>query len=115
MIDPKDDNPDRSQQYKLKKNSPAAVVVNTRTGEEQLLVDQVNENWRQLRLFKAALSDRDEVISKLHESIRERDKLNKSLNTRLSLMNKVKPWLYGLFGGAAGKLGELLVIRLFHH
>jgi hypothetical protein len=107
-----EENPDRSHQYKVADDSAQVTVVNTRTGSRQKLIDQVNENWRQLRLFKAALSDRDRVIAELHESIFRRDKLIGSLNQKLALMNRIRPLVYACIGAAAAKLAELGVERI---
>lgn len=101
MIDPVGDNPDRSRQYT--DSDPAK------------LRDQLNENWRQLRLFKQALADRDRVVAELHESINRRDKLIGSLNQRLALMNWFRPWLYALLGGIVNELGRFLVVKFFQH
>lgn len=95
-----EDNPDRSKQY-------------TDATPEKLR-DQLNENWRQLRLFKSALSDRDRVIAELHGSISTRDEHIDSLNARLKLMNRVRPLLYAGLGGAVAKLGDFLITKLLH-
>jgi predicted RNase H-like nuclease (RuvC/YqgF family) len=107
-----DDNPDRSNQYKVAEDSAQVTVVNTKTGGRQKLIDQVNENWRQLRLFKTALSDRDRVIAELHQSIFKRDTMIGRLNQKLALMNRVRPLVYGCIGAAVAKLAELGVERI---
>ena len=99
MIDPRDEKPDRSAQYK--QTNPA------------VLVDQLNENWRQLRLLRAAVSDRDEVIATLHGSIAERDKMIAAQETKMKLLNRVRPFVYATIGGAVTKMGELGFMYLF--
>jgi len=93
-----EENPDRSHQY-------------TDANPEKLR-DQLNENWRQLRLFKAALSDRDQVIGELHESIIRRDKLIGSLNQKLALTNRLRPLAYAAIGGMAAELVKWAMERL---
>lgn len=90
-----EENPDRSKQY-----TDASPVK---------LRDQLNENWRQLRLFKTALQDRDEVINTLHQSIRQRDEAIDGLHKRIALMNRIRPLVYAAIGGAVAKLAELLI------
>jgi hypothetical protein len=107
-----EENPDRSHHYKVTDDSAQVIVVNTKTGERQKLIDQLNENWRQLRLFKAALSDRDKVIAELHESIARRDKMIAAQNHKLALMNRLRPVAYACIGAAIGKISELGIERI---
>lgn len=93
------DNPDRSEHYKLE-DPEDLTVINTRTGGRQKLLDQVNENFRQMRLLKAALDDRNQVIAELHGSIKTRDELIASLETKIRLFNRVRPFVYAAIGSA---------------
>jgi hypothetical protein len=88
---PESTNPDRKNQYR--DSSPA------------VLRDQLNENWRQLRILSAAVGDRDRIIASQHLSISERDTTIKLLNSRL---------LYALVGGAAAKGAEVGILALGH-
>jgi len=93
-----EENPDRSQQYI--------------DATPEKLRDQLNENWRQLRLFRAALSDRDQVIGELHNSISQRDELIASQNKKLILMNRLRPLLYACIGGAVSELGKFGIMQI---
>ena len=95
-----EDNPDRSSQH-------------TDT-DPRILRDQLNENWRQLRLFKRALEDRDETISTLHEAITKEKEINAALVVKLKMANRLRPWIYGIIGGAVAKLADLGIERIFH-
>lgn len=113
MTDNKE-NPDRSRHYKLKGDG-SLVVVNTMTGNEQSLVEQVNENFRQMRLLKTALDDRDEVIGELHGSIKRRDEVIAAQEKKAKLFNRVRPFVYAFFGGALTALGDVVIHQLFRH
>ena len=76
------------------------------------LLDQLNENWRQLRLFGLAVADRDRAIDSLHKSIAERDKAISRLNSRLRFAKVRVALLYALVGGIAAKGAEELVFAL---
>jgi predicted RNase H-like nuclease (RuvC/YqgF family) len=91
-------NPDRSLQYR--DTSPTA------------LLDQLNENWKKLRLVERAVGDRDRVIQQLQRSIAERDKAIKGLNTRLRFAKVKLILLYSLIGGVAAKGAEELVVLI---
>jgi hypothetical protein len=91
-------NPDRSLQYR--DTSPDA------------LLNQLNENWKKLRLVERAVGDRDRVINELHGSIAERDKAITRLNTRLRFAKVKLILLYSLIGGIAAKGAEELVILI---
>lgn len=92
--------PDRSRQY--------------RDASPEKLRDQLNENWRQLRVFAAAVADRDRVIDSMHKSVAKRDETIKLQNQRLRL-NKIKvALLYSLVGGAAAKGAEAGIMALVH-
>lgn len=97
-------NPDRSYQYR--DASPAK------------LLDQLNENWKQLRTFKAAVDDRDRIISSLHESIAKRDESIKLVNKQLKLAKVRIALMYALLGGIGAKGAEAIVVALLpflHH
>lgn len=79
------------------------------------LRDQLNENWRQLRLFARAVGDRDRVIGELHKSIEARDQTIKLQNGLLALSKVKVKLLYGLVGGAAFKGVEALAVAALHH
>lgn len=113
-----DVNPDRSSQYQLVSetehgDSVEILVLNKATGRKQKLIDQLNENWRQLRLLRTAVADRDTIIGTLHESIRTRDQAVKALKTRVKISNKVWPLVYAAIGAICAKGLELLVIYNF--
>jgi hypothetical protein len=91
-------NPDRSLQYR--DTSPDA------------LLNQLNENWKKLRLVERAVGDRDRVIQQLQSSIAERDKAIKGLNTRLRFAKVKLILLYSLIGGVAAKGAEELVVLI---
>src|SRR5580765_3392662 len=110
MIDPRDVDPDRSFQYKLAEDSASVKVVNKSTGKKEQLVDQLNENFKQVRLLRAALSDRDEVIATLHGSIAQRDKVIEQQAKSIKLRNRVRTLVYAVLGGASAKLIELLFV-----
>lgn len=93
-------NPDRHTQY-------------TDASPEKLR-DQLNENWRQLRIFGVAIADRDRTIDSLHKSVAERDTTIQLLNGRLRLSKVRVALLYALVGGAAAKGSEALVMALLH-
>jgi|SRR5579862_397319 len=98
-------NPDRSSQY---------TDISVEKVREQL-----NENWKQLRLFARAVADRDRVIDELHGSIARRDEAiaerDKTIKT-IKLMSKVKvAVLYSLVGGAAAKGIEVFAMAMVHH
>lgn len=105
-----EDNPDRKGQYKL----DGSEIINLKTGSRYSVVDQLDENFRQIRLFRNALRDRDEVINELHSSIRRRDEVIAGQNSKLKLTNRLRPWIYGILGGAVAKLGDLFIERIFH-
>ena len=90
-------NPDRSTQY--------------RDTDPEKLRDQLNENWRQLRLLRTAVADRDTIIGTLHESVRLRDQAVKALKTRVKITSKLWPLVYAAVGGACAKGLELLVVH----
>jgi gamma-glutamyl phosphate reductase len=96
--------PDRSRQY--------------RDASPEKLRDQLNENWKQLRVFAAAVADRDRVIDSMHKSLAERDKTIKLQNERSvaqERVNKIKvALLYSLVGGAAAKGAEAGIMALVH-
>ena len=77
--------------------------------DPEKLRDQLNENWRQLRLFKAALQDRDEVINELHGSIRKRDQLISNQEKRIKLMNRLRPLIYAGIGSVVAKVADVLI------
>ena len=93
MIDPRDDKPDRSTQY--------------RETDPVKLRDQLNENWRQLRMLRAALADRDEVIATLHNSIAKRDDVIQAQAKSIKLRNRAWAVIYAGIGGAAASLATL--------
>jgi cell division protein FtsL len=97
---PESTNPDRKNQYR--DSSPA------------VLRDQLNENWRQLRILSAAVGDRDRIIASQHLSISERDTTIKLLNSRLSYSKIRVALLYALVGGAAAKGAEVGILALGH-
>lgn len=94
-------NPDRSRQYE--------------DSDPRKLKDQLNEAWRQMRLFTRAVADRDAVINSLHASIHQRDKSIGLLQKSLRLANRTWPLIYAAVGAAAAKLAELGIQALFHH
>jgi hypothetical protein len=77
--------------------------------DPQKLLDQLNENWRQLRLFKTAMADRDQVISELHNSIHQRDEAIKGLNKTIKLSNRIRPLVYAALGAAIPELIKLAI------
>jgi hypothetical protein len=89
----RDDNPDRSKYYQ-----------DAAPGK---LLDQLNECWRQLRLFKEAVADRDRNLDRNLQAIEEQRKLIKSLRQALKLTNRLWPLIYALSGAILGKLAEL--------
>src|SRR5579863_10364886 len=93
-------NPDRSQQY--------------RDASPQVLRDQLNENWKQLRILGTAVADRDRVIGTLHKSVEERDTTIGLLNGRLRYSKIRVALLYALVGGAAAKGAEVGALALVH-
>lgn len=95
------ENPDRSSQYK--DATPAK------------LLGQLNENWKQLRIFAAAIGGRDRTIDQLYRSLAERDKAVEALNGRLRYAKVRLVLLYSLIGGVAAKGVEVLVIVLAKH
>lgn len=97
------DNPDRSAQYRL----DGIDIVNVNSGARYSVVDQLNENFRQLRLMRTALSDRDQVISELHDSIHKRDETIGKLNQKLKQMNRLRPVAYAALGAVVAKFAEL--------
>jgi hypothetical protein len=98
------DNPDRSLQYH--DASPGKLLF------------QLNENWKQLRLFKLAVADRDKMINRLHQSISEQEKATHDLENRLKYSRVKIALLYSIIGGASAKGVELFVLAvvrwLFH-
>jgi hypothetical protein len=88
-------NPDRRESY--------------RCADPVTLRDQLNENWRQLRLMGRALADRDAIIGKQHQSIRARDVTIAELQKRLKLSNRFWPLLYAMAGGAVAETAKLLI------
>lgn len=95
------ENPDRSSQY--------------RDASPSKLLDQLNENWKQLRIFAAAIGDRDRTIDQLYSSLAERDKAIEALNGRLRYAKVRLVLLYSLIGGIAAKGAEVAVIALAKH
>jgi hypothetical protein len=93
-------NPDRKNQYR-----DASPVV---------LRDQLNENWRQLRILSTAVADRDRTIGALHKSVEERDTTIGLLNGRLRYSKIRVALLYALVGGAAAKGAEVGALALVH-
>jgi hypothetical protein len=92
---------DRSQQY-------------TDATPERLR-DQLNENWRQLRLMKTTVADRDIVIANQQASIAARDLTIKLQNDR-NHYTKLKIALrYSVIGGVAAKLAEVAALAAFHY
>ncbi len=90
-------NPDRSEQYK--------------DATPQKLLEQLNENWRQLRLFKTAIDDRDRNLDRLHHSISERDETIEGLQKALRLRNRLWPIVYSVLGGVGtGIVGIIAAI-----
>jgi hypothetical protein len=100
MDETKSSNPDRKNQY--------------RDATPAVLRDQLNENWRQLRIFKIAIDDRDRTIGGLHKSVEERDKTIKLLNGRLRYSKVRVALLYALVGGAAAEGAKEGVVALLH-
>jgi hypothetical protein len=92
MIDLRDENPDRSVQYK--DTDPAK------------LRDQLNENWRQLRLLRTAVSDRDEVIGTLHGSIHRRDEVIAAQAKSIKLFNRARPLMYAAIGAVSAEVAK---------
>ena len=80
----------------------------------QKLLYQLNENWKQLRLFSAAVADRDQIINGLHLSIATRDRAIHLLNGRLRYAKVKIALLYALVGAVAAKGAEVLVLGLIH-
>jgi hypothetical protein len=78
------------------------------------LLQQLNENWRQLRIFQSAVGDRDRVISEQHEQIRTRDQLIKRQNTMLKYAKIRLALLYSLVGGVAFKGAEVFMLSVLH-
>lgn len=107
-----DNNPDRSSQYQLAHPSDALTVVNVKTGTRQQLLDQVNENFRQMRLLRTAVHDRDTVVATLHGEIHKRDEMIDTQNTHIKLLNRLRPLLYAGIGGGIAKLVEMGVVWL---
>jgi hypothetical protein len=97
---PESVNPDRKHQYR-----DASPVV---------LRDQLNENWRQLRILSTAVTDRDKIIGDLHSSVKERDETIELLNGRLRYSKVKVALLYALVGGAAAKGAEVGILALGH-
>lgn len=95
------ENPDRSSQYK--DATPAK------------LLDQLNENWKQLRIFAAAIGDRDRTIDQLYGSLAQRDKAIDALNGRLRYAKVRLVLLYSLIGGVAAEGAKVLFIALAKH
>jgi predicted RNase H-like nuclease (RuvC/YqgF family) len=93
-VDPHE-NPDRSNQY-----TDASPTK---------LRDQLNENWKQLRIFARAVADRDRTINALQTSLEERDKVIKRLKGRLSFARVRIALLYALVGGIAAEGAKVLV------
>lgn len=96
----KTEGPDRSGQYQ--------------DASPKVLRDQLNENWKQLRILKAAVSDRDRQIDSLHTSVRERDTTIGLLNGRLRYSKVRVALLYALVGGAAAEGAKEGVLALLH-
>lgn len=111
MLDSPEENPDRSGQYKQRSDG---MVENVHFGTLQHPIDQLNEAFRQIRLMRTALRDRDEVIAELHGAIKKRDHLITELTTSIKLSNRARPFLFAFFGGAATALGTWVLERLVH-
>jgi hypothetical protein len=94
-----DDNPDRSKYYK--------------NANPDIVLDQLNECWRQLRLFKVAVADRDRNLARNLQAINEQRELIHNLRQALRLTNRLWPLVYALAGGCAAKLAELGMARIF--
>jgi hypothetical protein len=99
MIDPRDDKPDRSAFHK--DTSPSVLLY------------QLNENWRQLRLVRRAVADRDDIIGQLHEAIRARDRMITAQTAALKLRNWLRPLGYALVGGVTGEIVKFALGRVF--
>jgi hypothetical protein len=73
----------------------------------------LNECWRQLRLFKVAVADRDRNLDRNLQAINEQRELIRNLRQALRLTNRLWPLVYALAGGCAAKLAELGMARIF--
>jgi hypothetical protein len=101
------------QEPKLLSTNPDRHTQYTDASPEKLR-DQLNENWRQLRIFGVAIADRDRAIDGLHKSVAERDTTIKLLNGRLRLAKVRVALLYALVGGIAAKGAEVSVMALLY-
>jgi len=95
------ENPDRSSQYT--DATPAK------------LRDQLNENWKQLRIFGRTVADRDRVIDQLHTSLEERDIVIDRLKNRLRFAGVRIAVLYALVGGIAGEGAKVIFKAILLH
>ena len=73
------------------------------------LRDQLNENWRQTRLIGRAITDRDQMIADMRDSIQKLRDVNTALQKRLKLASRIWPLIYAAVGGVGAQLAKLAV------
>jgi hypothetical protein len=77
----------------------------------EVLRDQLNECWTQLRTFKRAVADRDRSIDQLTKSLAARDLIVARLRKRLKYARVRIALLYAIVGAAVAKTLELIVMH----
>jgi hypothetical protein len=121
LINGPSDDPDRKGQYRLEGND----IVNILTGVKYSVVDQLDENFKQVRLFRTAIADRDKQLSSALSTIDTLRRTNGALLNRLALVNKFwwvanKFWslvltLGAAIGGGLASEGLKIIVRDLLH